>query len=241
MDLALFFSPTDRVRAELTLHKIANFKESRWAITGGLAIEMHLYQHAVESFIRPLHDIDFMTASFDEIPRGLANDLLFRHIHPHDPPGRNILQGVDPTTAVRIDVFRAYGGEMERVVPVTVAGLKLRMASFEDLIARHARLNWDLIEGKRVAPKFAKDFLRMIDLVAHDLVETIWQEHRKPTQPKSFSQTVLQLRKTIATHDELLVSPIYSTDVLESCDRCENIGSFSLADASQILSILGYC
>jgi len=62
MDLALFFSPTDRVRAELTLHKIANFKESRWAITGGLAIEMHLYQHAVESFIRPLHDIDFMTA-----------------------------------------------------------------------------------------------------------------------------------------------------------------------------------
>ncbi|MGA9463745.1 MAG: hypothetical protein WBV28_13215 [Terracidiphilus sp.] len=240
MDLA-FFSPTDRVRAELTLRKIAMFDVSRWAITGGLAIEIHLYQHAAKSFIRPLQDIDFMTASFDEIPNGLAKDLLFRHIHPHDPPGRNLLQGVDPVTNVRVDVFRAYGLEMERVAPVTVAGMTLRMVSLEDMIARHARLSWDLLEGNCVAPKFARDFLRMIDLVPPDAMESIWLEHRKPRQPQSFGETVMQLRQAIATRSDLLVSPIHSTDVHSICLRCETIENFPLADASRILSILGYC
>ena len=114
-----------------------------------------------------------------------------------------MLQGVDPATHVRIDVFRAYGLEMKRIVPVTVVGLRLRMVSLEDLIARHARLNLDLLEGNCVAPKFARDFLRMIDLVAPDALEGIWQEHRKPQQPKSFSQTIMQLRKAIATRTDL--------------------------------------
>ena len=51
------------------------------------------------------------------------------------------------------------------MAPVTVAGMTLRMVSLEDMIARHARLSWDLLEGNCVAPKFARDFLRMIDLV----------------------------------------------------------------------------
>ena len=166
MDLNTFFSLAEALRAERTLRNIALHNVSRWAITGGLAIEIHLLQHGVESLIRPLHDIDFMASSFGAIPDSLGKELLLRHVHPHDPPGRNMLQGVDPATQVRIDVFRAYGLEMERIAPVTVAGLRLRMVSLEDLIARHARLNWDLLEGNCVAPKFARDFLRMIDLVA---------------------------------------------------------------------------
>ena len=161
MDLA-FFSPTDRVRAELTLRKIAMFDVSRWAITGGLAIEIHLYQHAAKSFIRPLQDIDFMTASFDKIPNGLAKDLLFRHIHPHDPPGRNLLQGVDPVTNVRVDVFRAYGLEMERVAPVARRGDD----ASNGFAQRHDRPACPLELGfagrQFVAPEPARDFLRMM-------------------------------------------------------------------------------
>lgn len=39
----------------------------------------------------------------------LANDFTFSHIHPLDPPGKMLLQAIDPDSAVRIDVFRAYG------------------------------------------------------------------------------------------------------------------------------------
>jgi hypothetical protein len=240
-DLNTFFSPAEALRAERTFRNIALHNVSRWAITGGLAIEIYLLQHGEESLTRPLHDIDFMTASFGAIPESLGKELLLRHVHPYDPPGRNMLQGVDPATQVRIDVFRAYGLEMERVVPVTVAGLRLRMVSLEDLIARHARLNWDLLEGDCMAPKFARDLLRMIDLVALDALETIWQEHRKPQQPKSISQTIMQLHKAIATRTDLLVSPTYSTDVREVCSRCEKVDDFPLTDPSRILAILGYC
>jgi hypothetical protein len=241
MDLSTFFNPAEALRAGRTLRNLAQHAISRWAITGGLAIEIHILQRGGDSLTRPLHDIDFMTSSFDAIPASLGQQLLLRHVHPHDPPGKNMLQGVDPETEVRIDVFRAYGSEMERLVPVTIAGLRLQMVSLEDLLARHARLNCDLMEGNLVAPKFARDFLRMIDLVTPDALESIWQEHRKPRQPKSFSQTLIHLRQAIATRTDLLVSPTYSTDVHEVCKRCEKVEDFPLTDASQILAILGYC
>ena len=241
MDLSIFFSPAEAVRAERTLRKIAQHDVSRWAITGGLAIEIHILRRGGESLTRPLHDIDFMTSSFDAIPASLGKELLLRHVHPHDPPGRNMLQGIAPETGIRIDVFRAYGSEMERLVPVTIAGLRLQMVSHEDLVARHARLNCDLLDGNFVAPKFARDFLRMIDLVTPDALDSIWQEHRKPRQPKSFSQTLIHLRQAIAMRTDLLVSPTYSTDVHEVCERCEKVEDFPLTNASQILAILGYC
>jgi hypothetical protein len=193
MDLTSFLGAAEAVRTERTLRKIVPHNDSNWVVTGGLAIEIHLLQRRGEHFVRPLHDIDFITASFDAIPNSLGKEFLLRHIHPHDPPGRNLLQAVDPATNVRVDVFRAYGLEMKRAASVTVAGLTLRMVSLEDLIARHARLSWDLLEGNYVAPKFARDFLRMVDLVALDALESIWQEHRKPRQPHSFGETVTQL------------------------------------------------
>jgi hypothetical protein len=241
MDLNAFFNPEEALRVERTLHKLAVHDISRLAITGGLAIEIHILQHGGEPLPRQLHDIDFMAASFDDIPASLGNELLLRHVHPHDPPGKNMLQGVDQETRVRIDVFRAYGAEMERAVPVTIAGLRLGMVSLEDLVARHARLNWDLVEGHFLAPKYARDFLRMIDRVTTDELQSIWQEHRKPQHLKSFRETVLRLEVAIKKHPDLLVSPTYSSDIREVCQRCENAEDFPLSDASQIFAILGYC
>jgi hypothetical protein len=48
------------------------------------------------------------------IPETLRSDFLFRHIHPFDPPGKIMLQLIDPDTALRIDVFRACGQTMSR-------------------------------------------------------------------------------------------------------------------------------
>lgn len=223
-----------------TLRHLAAHDISRWALTGGLAIELHILARGGPSIPRPLHDIDFITDSFDAIPEALGSQLLLRHVHPNDPPGKTLFQAVDPTTGVRLDVFRAYGGVLARSVPVTMAGHTLRMVSLDDLLARHLRLTWDLVEGKPVAPKYARDFLRLLDY-ATDEIEPIWRDHRKSHGLDDFTETARQVRQVIASRSDLLVAPTYSTDVHEVCERCQGTEAFALADRHQILAILGYC
>ena len=241
MELDLFLNAADSARVARTFRKLAVHDISRWALTGGVAIEFHVLRRGGEPIMRPLHDIDFVTASFDCIPQTLGSELLLRHVHPYDPPGKNMLQGVDPETEVRVDVFRAYGLEMERTSSIEIATVVLSVVSLQDLVARHARLNWNLMEGKPVAPKYARDFLRLVELVTTDEIESIWQEHRKPQSPESFAETALQLRRVIASRPDLLIPPTYSTNVDEVCQRCQGAEAFPLTEASQIMSILGYC
>lgn len=231
MSLELFLNSTDCARVTRTLRKLAAHDISRWALSGGLAIEFHILSRGGMSRQRPLHNIDFVTASFDCIPETLGDRLLLRHVHPYDPPAKNMLQGVDQETEVRMDVFRAYGSEMNRVLPIEIATLAFQVVSLEDMVARHARLNWDLMEGKPIAPKYAQDFLRLLEFVTTEEVESIWREHRKPQSPESFAETVRQLRRVIASRSDLLIPPTYSTNVDEVCHRCEGTGAFPLADA----------
>jgi hypothetical protein len=120
---------------------------------------------------------------------------------------------------------------MNRVLPIEIATLAFQVVSLEDMVARHARLNWDLMEGKPIAPKYAQDFLRLLEFVTTEEVESIWREHRKPQSPESFAETVRQLRRVIASRSDLLIPPTYSTNVDEVCHRCEGTGAFPLADA----------
>jgi tartrate dehydratase beta subunit/fumarate hydratase class I family protein len=55
--------------------------------------------------VRSLNDIDFIVDSFEHIPQSLAGEFLFRHVHPFDPPGKTLVQSIDPETMVRVDVF----------------------------------------------------------------------------------------------------------------------------------------
>ena len=205
MPIDSFLNAADSARVARTFHNLARHDISRWALTGGVAIELHILRLGAKPIIRRLHDLDFVAASFDSIPEAIGSELLLRHVHPHDPPGKIMLQGVDPETGVRMDVFRAYGMEMERTSPIEIATLALRTVSLQDLVARHARLNWDLMEGRPVAPKYAQDFLRLIELVTTDEVERIWQEHRKGQSPESFAEAALRLRRMIASRSELLI------------------------------------
>jgi hypothetical protein len=108
---------------------------SCWALTGGFAIEAHIKRCGGETAIRPLHEVDFIVDWFDCIPEGVAGDFLLRHVHPHDPGGKTLLQCVDPETGVRVDVFRAYGSVMKRVTAIDLADRHFRMISMADLTA----------------------------------------------------------------------------------------------------------
>lgn len=239
--LDMSFNAADCSRLLRTFRHLASHDISNWVLTGGIAIEFHILRHGGQPLVRPLHDIDFITESFADIPETLGTELLLCHVHPNDSTGKNMFQAVDPETEVRFDVFRAYGSELERAVTVTIDGLAIEMVSVQDIVARHARLNWDLMEGKPVAPKFARDFLRLLGYVEAEEMESIWPEHRKPHCLERFTETVRQLRRVIASRPDLLIPPTYSRDVHQLCNRCQEVRAFQLTDRNRILSILGYC
>ncbi len=241
MEFRRFLDTEDAGRAVRTLRKLAACDISRWALTGGLAVEIHILRHGRESGGRQLRDMDFVAGSFEDIPTALGSEVLFRHVHPYDEPAKTMLQCVDEETALRVDLLRSYGKEMERVVRIELDGMGLKMISIEDLEAAHARLSWGLVEGKKVPPQYARDYLRLLPLVTTEQIEEVWQEHRKPECPVSFAETVAELDRAIAARTELLVPKVYSKDVHAVCPRCRATETFKLADASRVFSILGYC
>jgi hypothetical protein len=164
-----------------------------------------------------------------------------RHVHPDDPPGKNLLQFVDPDTSLRLDVFRAYGSVMDRTFEADLGFGLYRIISLEDLTARAARLSWDLSGDRMVAPKHVRDFVRLLEVVNSDNVENVWQEHRNRNSPERFSDATVDLGRLIEERARQLVFPTYSVDVTAVCERCRETGALRLADLNRILDILGYC
>jgi hypothetical protein len=244
MNLSEFLSAPDNTRIAQTLRVLTRHNLSGLALTGGLAIELNIRQRGASSMQRPLHDIDFVAPTFDCIPQSLAQEFLFRHVHPDDPPGKTLLQAVLPETAVRVDVFRAYGSVMNRASTIALSefpSVPIYIVAIEDLAARHARFCWDLSSDQPVAPKYARDFLRMLKLVNVSEVEKVWPEHRKPSYPATFAEVAGELCMLITGRPDLLAIPDYSTNINENCVRCRSTDTLPLAGACQILSLLGYC
>src|SRR5262249_15370399 len=145
-----FYDKDSADRLSRTLALLATHNVSGWALTGGTAIELHLLRLGAPPIVRPLHDLDFVAAGFDCLPASLGDSVISRHVHPHDPPAKMMWQAVDPDTALMIDVFRAYGNEMNRARKVDLLQCTLQVVAFEDLVARHARLCCGLLRGQNV-------------------------------------------------------------------------------------------
>ena len=236
-----FLSAADGERALGTLRKLARHDISGWALTGGVAVELHRMRLGCEPAARPLNDLDFVVDSFVAVPATLKDDVLFRHVHPLDPPGKLVLQFIDPERALRVDVFRSSGGTMDRTSPVAVRDVAVRLVSLEDLTARTARILLDLANGVPTAAKYVHDYVRLEELVEPRQVEPAWRDQRKPSQPETFQEAAGLIERLIPSRTDLLISPQYSKDVDHVCPRCTAIDGFPLADAKLVLSLLGYC
>jgi hypothetical protein len=199
-------------------------------------MELHMLRHGSVEGKRPLNDIDFLVDSFDDIPKTLAADFLFRHVHPNDLPEKTLLQCVDPETAVRVDVFRACGSTVVRATPMELYGATMRTISLEDLAAYTIRLCMDLAANTPIPAKHAEDLLRLLPALDLCATEPAWQEQRKANHPQTFKFAVGLLRDLIATRRDLQIVPVYSQDIQPRCSRCQGTEEFPLADAKQILS-----
>ena len=204
--LLSFLSSSEAKQLAATIQKLLRHDISGWALTGGIATEVHLLVAGSQPSARPLNDLDFITGSFDSIPANLGSDFLFRHVHPLAPPGKTLLQFVDPETALRIDVFRAFGDTMRRTSNAKRADGTLRLIALEDQLARSARLALDLAGGVPIPSKYATDFLRLTEL-KHGGMEIAWQEQRKANHPATFEEAARLLRALIPQNRDLLITP----------------------------------
>ena len=236
-----FLARPDADRASRTFRKLLRHDIHELVLTGGLAVEIHRESRGCLPSLRVFNDIDFVTESFDSIPMTLADSLLFRHIHPLDPPGKTLLQCVDAESSVRVDIFRAYGGETGRISMADFTFGAIRLISFKDLVARCARLALDLANDVPTPAVHAIDFLRLVDLAETTEVESVWPDHRKPGQPATFAEASYVLREIIPSRRHLLISRNYSKDTAAHCPRCSDTPAFQLADPNVVLSLLGYC
>lgn len=239
--LGQFLSIAESTRAEAVLRRLAQHRIDSWALTGGLAVGIHSIVTGLHSYQRSLSDLDFITERFEDVPKTLGKDFLFRHVHPGPQHGRIMMQLVDADAQLRIDLFHAAGATLERASQIELAAGKFTIVALEDLMARTARLLLDLASGLPVPAKHAADFLLLSGMVGSRDVQPAWRDHRKPDQPESFTEVTKILSELIPKKRELLVIPEYSQDTQTKCDRCMQADSFPLADPHAILAVLGYC
>jgi hypothetical protein len=82
MSFDQFLSSADATRVSGVLAKLVRHDIRNWALTGGLAIELHRLRRGGRPAPRALNDIDFIAASFDSIPRSLARDSADKTLEP---------------------------------------------------------------------------------------------------------------------------------------------------------------
>jgi hypothetical protein len=231
----------DAARVVRTLQKLSRCGVCEFSLTGGLAIELQLLGCGEVPRTRSLNDVDLAVASLQAIPERVADEFLVRHFHPKAPEGKMLIQLVDPSTALRVDVFCAYGKTLERSVRMRCGDDSICIVALGDLAAREASLLMDLESGQEVAAKHAQDFERIAEVVDLRRAELAWRDHRKQNDPVTFAEARERAAQLIESRGEMLVVPDYSHDADAICPKCEETGRFRLAPAKAILKVLGYC
>jgi hypothetical protein len=234
-----FLNADDARRASEAVDKLLANGFPGCALTGGLAMEAHLRAHGRPIDRRAHNDVDLVVESFDAIPEWLADRFLLHHIHPRAREGKTLLQLIDPGGALRMDLFRAYGGTLSRAGVLDEQTGRLPVLAVEDLVARTtAHVCGDLRKGRPIDVKHARAFTRLAGLGRpHQLVEA-WHDHREDV-PGTLEDVTQEANQLIVRRPELLVCEEYSA-VVTTCDQCEDVGPFQRTPPDVIVDILGY-
>ena len=211
----------------------------RGALTGSLATEAQLRTHGRPIDRRALNDLDFIVDSFNAIPPSLADRFLIHHIHPDAPEGKMLLQLVDKESALRVDLFRAFGATLTRAGVVDEQTGRLLVLAVEDLVARStAHVCGRLRQGRPIDVKYVRAFTRLAGLGEPPRLTAAWRDHRQEL-PGTLEEATREANELLLRCPDLLVRETYSA-VVTACDQCQDHGPFRRAAPEVIVSILGY-
>jgi hypothetical protein len=208
-------------------------------LTGGLAISAQLRAHGRQVERGHINDIDLVVQDFDAIPESVAGSFLLHHVHPDAAEGKLLLQLIDETTAVRVDLFRAFGNTLARASALDGDTGPLEVLCVEDLVARTTALVCgSLRRGTTVDPKHARALSRLLGLGRQEQLAAAWNDHRQAVTGTLDEATSDALR-LLADRQNLMVAEEYSAAVTP-CDRCGERGPFRPGGADRVVEVLGY-
>jgi len=230
----MYSSNEDVSRCHRTLVKLAEQLHGTLVLTGGLA-----FGRAVEK--RPFNDIDLVVTDLAALPLSLGEDFLVSHFHPSRGRGKILLQLVDASHRVRIDVFTPFSPSlMSRVHRAELCGIVCGIVAAEDLTARLLAIVYGVTRGEPVDPKYYDKFNRLFELADLSRVREIWADYRKPHDPHRFDVAVDAVHQTIAQNAGVLRPDVYDQKTGDACAWCFDNGAFPVSPRAKIFELLGY-
>lgn len=186
------------------------------ALTGGLAIHLHLTRAGLRSTRRAIPDIDLVASDPDVVSPSVTDDFLVNHYHlPQRGYSKFFIQLVDPVTRVRVDVFPDVGNLLATATTVMLGGVPLLMVEAGGILAHKLHA----IAAASVQSPVDEKHLRDVAALARLL-----------------GQPPPAVRAACVGQDR------YTTDTTIRCQRCEASSrpEFPLAAKAHIFGLLGY-
>ena len=186
---------SEQRRLQITLARLRPHLDlDRVALTGGVAVELHLARAGRPARRTAIADLDFIALGMGAVAAAAARDFLVSHYHTPQPGvPKGLIQLVDPVTRLRIDVFTDPPGSIAGATCLAVAGIELLVLAPRAILEHKLRT---LETASKTRPVEAKHWL---DAVA--LAELCGRE--PPPEPQH------------------LAEPVYCTDLRAACARCE--------------------
>ncbi len=235
------FCTDDALRCQRTLTKLAQHLNGPMILTGSLALDWHANRSGRAVKERPLNDIDLVVADIAALSPSLSQGFLISHFHPTRGAGRILLQLVEETQGVRIDVFTPNSPSLlSRVRSTELFGIACEMVSAEDLTAKLLDILYCVTAGELVDPKYYDSFNALAGLADLGIVRELWSEYKKADYPCSFDVAAEAVHQRIANDPGVLCKDVYDQDFGDSCHWCKQSSAFLVSPRLKIFEVLGY-
>lgn len=207
----------ERIHACLS-RLLRHVDQQRVALTGGVAIDLHARVSGRRRHRGgwPDPDVDFVAETVEAVSPRVSEDFLVSHFHlPQPGYPKFLVQLVDPSSKLRVDVFPDALGALRRAIERDVAGISMLVLEPCDLLEHKLAILARASADHPVDEKHHQDALVLGEICGRSI----------PAPPASS-----------------LRPDTYSQDVDAVCARCETSRSdaFPLASRRQIRGILGY-
>ena len=189
----------------------------QWALTGSIAIDVWMRDAGGPPVRRTVTDVDVVATRLESIGRTIAGEFLVSHYHvPRPEAPKFMVQLVDPSARLRIDIFPDLVSSIATAVERTILGVRVPVLTAESILDHKLQT---LSRASAVRPAAAKHYQDAVALA------------------------VLCCREAPRVADGYQVAEeVYSAEIGPPCDRCaaSHDPAFPLAPKETILNLLGY-
>ena len=211
------FAVNSRERLSTCLDRLLpHVRRSDLAVTGGVAIQVHLAAAGHAGRRTGIADLDLIASAVDAVQPSVCEAFLVSHYHVAQPGvPKFMVQLVDPVSSLRVDVFPDLVGSLARATVMQIETHQVNVLALEDIFEHKLRTLSRASAAKPVDPKHADD--------AYALAQVLGRP-----------------APTLAP--ECLVKDVYGDETDVYCERCQLSldPRFPLAPKSDIFRLLGW-